>query len=158
MGIRTTLVLIGAISLFGCKSPNTPTAGDKQTVPSRVYYYFPKTNVYFDSTEKIIYYFDSTKKSWQTAHSPNAMPTDLGKGARISHPSQPVWSDNKEHQLEYSAILYADSSDFKTPKVKKQAPVVKQQHEQPPPAPKKKIRVKDFFDRLFHKKRRSERH
>lgn len=151
-------LMIVILSVFSCNSPSkqTPakkTPADKQnaTATSHVYYYFPKSNVYFDTTARIIYYFDSTKKGWQTAHSPKGIQSDLGKGAVITNPSQPVWANNKEHRLEYSVELYADSADFKGPK-----PVKKTQVAKPQPQvqqEKKKSSVKRFFDKIFHRRR-----
>jgi len=150
ISMKGILVLMIVLSVYSCNSKKNEAAKEQQSVVTHVFYYYPKPNIYLDTTSKTYFYFDSTKKGWQTVHLPTGMEDDMGKGVLIPHPSKPVWSDNREHRLEYSVTLYADSSDFKSPKVAKKPVVIK--HEEKPQ--QKKSKVRNFFDRLFHKKRK----
>jgi len=70
----------------------------------------------------------------------------------IDSPSQPVWKDNANHKLIYSAVLYASPND--TVQKKEPKPVVK-----PVDSSAKKEEhksgIRRFFDKIFGKKKKN---
>ena len=104
-------VLIAVLLLAGCRDKKA----EEKTV-AHGYYYFPKPNVYYDTADKNFIYFDTATREWITGSLPTQIVrSDMGRSILIDSAPQPVWSANRQHQLVYSAKLYADSSDFKKP-------------------------------------------
>jgi len=96
------------IALAGCKDEPADNASDEP----HVYYYYPKPNIYLDSTSSNFIRFDSATKNWQ--EQPVAsITTDLGKSVRIDSPYNPVWTNNGDHRTTYSVMLYRYKADLK---------------------------------------------
>ncbi|MGE5519898.1 MAG: hypothetical protein ACM3VS_08240 [Candidatus Dadabacteria bacterium] len=106
---RTALLTIIILLITACNHKVDKTA----VALVHGYFYYPKPNVYYDTTEKTFIYFDSSSANWKKGNLPIPLQSDLGKSVLITNPSSPVWNENKEHRLIYSVALYADSSDFK---------------------------------------------
>lgn len=148
------LIIIGSIS---CRS-------DKQedVEVRHGYYFFPKSNVYYDTADKNFIYFDTGARQWQQGNLPPAfIQSELGKSVLLDTFPVPVWSGNKEHQLIYSARLYGDSSDFKKPpppvvaeKPKKKTP--KTDTVEDTPGGRQKTKVGQLLERIFGQKRNSD--
>lgn len=117
------------------------------------YYFYPRANVYFDSANMDFIFQGNDGQTWQTeTQIPAAMQALLDKNIRIDSPSTPVWKDNENHRLLFSALLYTSPSD--TQEIKKPAVL-------PPPkdtVEKKKERkgLRKFFDKIFNRKKRKE--
>src|SRR5215218_7557781 len=103
-------ILFFSLILFACgngeEEKKTPA-----TLPPQ-YYYYPRANVYFDSANKDYLFAANDGTSWQTAKQiPNIVQGLMDKSVFISNPPQPVWKDNEQHRLIYSAVLYATPED-----------------------------------------------
>ncbi|HVK97404.1 MAG TPA: hypothetical protein VM368_06275 [Flavisolibacter sp.] len=150
------LIYILAIAIMiGCNAEKKEDAPVEKT--SAVFYYYPKTNVYFDTSKKVFHFFDSSTNKWESGDLPAALYADLGKASTIVNPAQPVWVDNKNHRLIYSAALYADSTDFK----KKTTTVSAQPKKRVDtttiePEKKKETKVGKFIRKVFGKKKQAE--
>src|SRR5918993_4211375 len=80
--------------------------------PPPKYYFFPKANVYFDSVNKDYLFLTNESRTWSTAKQiPDVMQSMMDKSVLIDSPSTPVWKDNQNHKLVYSALLYASPND-----------------------------------------------
>lgn len=135
--------------LFGVAC-NSNTA-EKKADAAHGYYYYPKPNVYFDTTDKTFFFFDTTKKNWISGNLPSHLQRDLGKSALVANAPDPVWTDNKNHRLVYSATLYSDSTDFKEDSSKKEK-ATKKSTSKKTTEKKKKNKVSEFFKKIFGKK------
>ena len=123
-------------------------------LPSPQYYFFPKANVYFDSANKDYLFLGSDGKTWITQKQiPAAMQTLMDKSVFIDSPAQPVWKDNANHRLVYSAALYLSPNDTVEKKIVKpvertvviDSSVKKEEH---------KSGIRRFFDKIFHRKKK----
>jgi hypothetical protein len=153
--MKIVFIIICSITLLiGCNSATSNKESSADTIVKTAFYYYPKRNIYFDTTNKQFIFYDSTSNKWNTGNLPAELYADLGKSSTIENPTQPVWLDNKNHRLIYSAALYADSTDFK-----KKAPVKKTKNtavKDGPAEPKKKTKVGEFLKKIFGKKKKEE--
>lgn len=120
------------------------------------YYYFPRANVYVDSANKDYLFLANDGKTWQTAKQiPAAMQVMMDKSVLIEKPTQPVWQDNENHRLVYSALLYATASDTtrKAPPKPKEA-ASKPAADSAKEAGKERKGLRKFFDKLFGKNKK----
>ncbi|HVE60881.1 MAG TPA: hypothetical protein VNA26_03630 [Chitinophagaceae bacterium] len=102
-------VVLGLIALGGCSKKTSPEVIEA----GQTYYFYPKANVYFDTTVGN-YIFQGPDGGWHAnAKLPAEKQTLLEKNIIISNPELPVWKNNDAHQLLYSAALYSTSADFK---------------------------------------------
>lgn len=119
------------------------------------YYYFPRANVYIDSANNDFIFLGNDGKTWQTAKQiPAAMQALMDKNVFIENPSQPVWQDNENHRLVYSALLYATPHDTTS----KAAPGPTVMRPDPPQdtvqeAEKERKGLGKFFDKIFGRKK-----
>lgn len=92
-------------------------------------------------------------KTWQSEKQiPAVMQALLDKNVLIITPSKPVWKDNENHKLVYSALLYASPTD--TQEIKKPVIIVA-------PAPKDTVVKKKerkglgrFLNKIFGRKKK----
>lgn len=151
--IRFGLFLLASIFCFACgdNDAKTTTPPAMKPNPTPVYYFFPKANVYFDSANKDYLFLGNDGTTWITQKQiPAAMQPVMDKSVLVEAPSQPVWKDNANHKLIYSAVLYASPADTveeKAPPVIKPDTVVKKE--------KKRSGIRRFFDKLFGKKKKN---
>lgn len=146
------MLLILALVLFSPKDQERLLGHDRPPIP-HVYYYYPKANFYYDSTDSEYILWDSTKANWTESNELPLQQVDLGKRVRLGEAPQPVWKENQQHRLIYSVSLYSDAEDFKRPK--------KQEQEKPnivaePEQIKKKTGLKKFFERIFPPKKKKD--
>lgn len=125
-------------------------------LPSPEYYFYPKANVYFDSVNKTYVFLGNDGKTWQQEKQiPAVMQVLMDKNVFISKPSSPVWKDNENHKLVYSALLYAAPAD--TQEAKKPVIVFT-----PPPVKDAVVKKKEhkglrrLFDKIFGRKKKKE--
>lgn len=119
--------------------------------PAPKYYFFPKANVYFDSVNKDYLFLTNEGKTWSTAKQiPYVMQPMMDKSVLIDSPSTPVWKDNQNHKLVYSALLYASPND-----------TIQKKDPPPPPKPatadtvkKEKKGLRKFLDKIFGRKKK----
>ncbi|HEV7329688.1 MAG TPA: hypothetical protein VGN63_01510 [Flavisolibacter sp.] len=152
---------ISAIILLFLLTSCNQGAGEENTDEGEAtaphqYYYFPKANVYIDSANNEYVFLANDGKTWQTAKQiPSAMQALMDKNVFIENPSEPVWEDNENHRLVYSALLYATPNDTTKKEVPK--PTVSTQ---PKPSKdtvaeteKERKGLRKFFDKIFGKKK-----
>lgn len=148
-------VLIGIVIIGGAYLSLTP---GKQKISKEyrphVYYYYPKANMYYDSTEDTYINWDSVEHDWKISSNLPVNAGEIGRSVKIDHPADPVWSDNSNHRMIYAVSLYTSKKDLKKEQkndgrvavrtVDKQASAEKE---------KKRSGIRKFFDRLFAKKK-----
>ncbi len=101
--------MVGLVALIGCSSKKT---APKPIEAGQTYYFYPKANVYFDTTAGN-YLFQDLDGNWETnAKLPADKQSLLEKNIIINNPELPVWKNNDAHQLLYSAALYSNKTDF----------------------------------------------
>lgn len=87
--------------------------------------------------------------AWQSAKQiPAVVQGLMDKSVLVPNPPQPVWKDNENHKLLYSALLYATPNDTV---VKKQIPKPVAKQKIPEEKEKKKDRkgLRRFIDKIF---------
>jgi hypothetical protein len=90
-----------------------PGKGDESNKVKTVYFY-PKANVYYQVGTGKYMFFDEEGKAWKlTKNFSEEQKLSLGEKAVIENPPSPVWKNNAEDRLIYSANLYSSPSDIK---------------------------------------------
>ena len=150
------VILLGAFLIFFRKTESKSFKSDRP-VKAHTYYYYPKANFYYDSTEGNYICWDSTNTEWQKTDKLPVQEVDLGKRVRIGETTDPVWKENQHHRLVYSVSLYSNPKDFK----KKEKPVVvataKTDSADVLEKDDKKSGVKKFFEKIFPPKKKKEK-
>lgn len=144
-------LLIVCFIFFSCSDnkaeQNTPAP------PPPIYYFYPKANVYFDTVNRDYVFLGSDGKTWTAEKQiPAAMQSMMDKSILLDTFSQPVWKDNQNHRLIYSAVLYAvpeDTIEKKPLPIAEQKPVDAEVDEK-----KEKKGLRKFLDKLFGKKKK----
>ena len=145
--------LLLSVFCFACTNKKAETIVVATPAPSPKYYFFPKANVYFDSVNKDYLFLTNESKTWSTAKQiPDVMQSMMDKSVLIDSPSSPVWKDNQNHKLVYSALLYASPNDT----VENKAPPTVQKPVSPEPVKKEKKGLRKFLDKIFGKKKNKE--
>jgi hypothetical protein len=146
--IGFSLLLVGAIDPNKVKSSGKPV------------YYYPQSNVYFDTGNAIYTQFTEEDGWMQSENITEDLKNNLGTKAIIHNPSNPVWANNAEDRMLYSIVLYAGDGNL-LEKYRKDAlaslpkkPVEKIQ-EPKKEDEKQKGGIRRFFDKLFGKKKDS---
>ncbi len=144
------LIAFGVVALISCsKQP-----GPKEIEAGQTYYFYPKANVYFDTTAGN-YIFLGEDGNWQTSIK---LPADkqslLEKNIIINNPELPVWKNNDVHKLLYSATLYSTAADFKEEEKialsnKKDLPIEKAEEKDKD----NKTGIGKFFNKIFKGKK-----
>ena len=148
---RTCSFLIGyaCLVLWGCSA-------DKPVVPGlgARFFYYPKTNVYFDAHLLNYSYSLDSGRTWQSmqADSASTRPLSLGGEIEIKGSKEEPWEDNITHRSMYGGTLYnvltrdtillADNTIKEEKKPVTKLPAAE--------APKKK---KNIFQKIFGKKK-----
>ena len=150
------MLLVGALLVFSSKKEKNFINNDRpRSVKLHTYYYYPKANFYYDSTEGKYICWDSTAVEWKKTDKLPVQQADLGKTVRIGESAEPVWKENHQHRLIYSVSLYSDPEDFK-----KEEKIVVAENEKSniPKSQKteKKSGVRKFFERIFPPKKKKD--
>lgn len=151
---RILLLSASVFLLSACGNGTQHENKEAVTLLPPQYYYYPKANVYFDSANKE-YLFQSTDSlSWQTAKQiPAVVLAMMDKNVLIPHPADPVWRDNENHRLVYSAVLYATASDTvaekKAPKPAKKTFTLPTQDSTESAEKKEKKGLGKLLDKIF---------
>ena len=107
---RYFLIIVCALFVVACNDDKSAEQKPQRLPPQ--YFYFPRANVYFDSSNKEYLFLANDSANWQTAKQiPNVMQGLMDKSVYVSNPQQPVWKDNEKHRLIYSSLLYATAED-----------------------------------------------
>jgi len=109
-----TFIAFLVICVLGYIVYRTIAGKDDKTSQVKTVYFYPKTNVYYQVGTGKYLFFDGEKKSWvQTKDFSEEQKLSLGEKAVIENPPTPVWKNNAEDRLIYSATLYSSPSDIK---------------------------------------------
>ena len=122
--------------------------------PPPKYYFYPKANVYFDTVNKDYIFLGSDGATWTSGKEiPAAMHSMMDKSVLLDTFTQPVWKDNQNHRLIYSAVLYRSPNDTVE---KKPDPVVQKPVANVDTTEQKKEKkgLRKFLDKLFGKKKK----
>src|SRR5690242_3993890 len=123
---RFFFFLAFGVFCFACNNDKTEqtSVSAHTALPPPQYYFFPKANVYFDSANKDYIFLGNDGKTWITQKQiPAVVQSLMDRSVYIGSPSQPVWKDNADHKLIYSAALYMSPND--TVQKKEPKPVAK---------------------------------
>ena len=152
--MRSYFLLMICFLAFACGESEVKSKAVAAPPPPPKYYYYPKANVYFDTVNKDYIFLGSDGATWTSGKAiPAAMQSMMDKSVLLDTFSQPVWKDNQNHRLIYSAVLYRSPNDTIE---KKPEPVVLK----PAPGPdsvgekKEKKGLRKFLDKLFGKKKK----
>ncbi|MDQ3278047.1 MAG: hypothetical protein M3Q06_06960 [Bacteroidota bacterium] len=155
MNRQVTLFFV-FICLVACNGKAEKAEPESPATLPPQYYYFPKANVYVDSANRAYLFLANDGKTWQSAKQiPAAMQALMDKSVLIQNPAQPVWENNENHRLVYSALLYATASDT----TKKEAPKSKivsskSEEDSVKEAAKDRKGLRKFFDKIFGKNKK----
>lgn len=129
----------------------------KKVTPSTYsFYYYPKANVYFNTTENN-YIFPDENGNWKVAKDlPQTKSYVLDKKVDMNSSSIDIWKENEKHRMVHAVSLYASESDLKQPPVERYSPApaasksdtISRKEE-----PKKQDGIKGFFKKIFKKKK-----
>lgn len=148
------VVLLGILFVFSTKTGKKAISGDRpKAVSLHTYYYYPKANFYYDSTEGKYVCWDTSTVQWRKTNQLPVQEVDLGKRVRIGESAEPVWKENQQHRLIYSVSLYSDPEDFK----KEQKTVIAASEKSNAPKSEKvekKSGMKKFLERIFPPKKK----
>lgn len=149
MMMRTVLILISCIFYFACNDNKAETVVPAPPPPK--YYFYPKANVYFDSVNKDYVFLTNDGITWQTQKQiPAAMQAIMDKNVLIDSPSMPVWKDNDDHKLLYSALLYVNPADT----MQKKEPKAAVQKAVTDTVKKQKKGLGKLLDKIFGRKKK----
>jgi hypothetical protein len=117
---RLFFLFAPVIFYSSCSSGKQPEVEAESTSLPPQYYYYPKANVYFDSANKIYFFQSGDSLTWQSAQQiPAVVMALMDKNVFIADAQEPVWQNNANHRLVYSAVLYATPNDTLQKKVVK---------------------------------------
>jgi hypothetical protein len=156
MNRQFLLVFSWMVFLFACSDSKEQTTDEAGAALPPLYYYYPRANVYFDSANKVFFFQTGDSAAWQSARQiPAVVQALMDKSAFIQSPSDPVWQDNENHRLVYSASLYATPADTVAKK-----PVTKVVAKKPEKRPdstsvlkKERKGLGKFIEKIFSRKK-----
>ena len=147
--LRSFALVIICFSFFACNDNKAEKVAAAPPPPK--YYFYPKANVYFDTVNKNYVFLGSDGQTWTTEKEiPAAMQSMMDKSVLLDSFSQPVWKENQNHRLIYSAALYAKPED--TIERKPDPPPVAKAPEKD--AKKENKGLRKFLDKIFGKKKK----
>ncbi len=138
------LIIAGLIS---CKT-------QEATSPAQRYYYYPKTNTYYDAAAlEYIYSLDSGRNWVKMKTAAESTRPALGEEVSIKETGDEIWLENETHRNMYGGTLYnvisRDTALLTAEKPKEiKKPVAKQ--DSAVSSPKKK---RNIFQKIFGKKK-----
>ena len=129
----------------------------KATPSSYSFYYYPKANVYYNTTDNN-YLFSDENGSWEVAKDlPKNKSYLLDKKVDLISTSIDIWKENEKHRMVYAVALYASDSDLKQPPAEKYSPpaaaVPRIDSIQEKDDASKEKGLKGFFKKIFKKKK-----
>lgn len=154
--IRSIPLWCALFFLFACG--NNADEKEEAALPP-LYFYYPRANVYFDSANKEYLFQAQNDTSWQSAKQiPAVVQSMMDKSVQIQDSALPVWRNNANHRLLYSALLYATPNDTvaKKPELN-QAVRQKPGASSTPAAKKEKKGLGRFIDKIFGRKKKEKK-
>ena len=164
--MMNTRFFIVAGMLFICASCtnnkiNPPVPAEKKME----FYYYPKTNMYYDVTNKKYLYSLDSSKTWLSENNESGnIPATLGNKHVIYSNTDSIWMYNAEHRKTYKGRLYHIikvnndlPSSYKDAREKKRSlkSTTKKTSDKQTDSAAPKKGIRGFFNRLFgkHKKK-----
>ncbi len=153
---------LGVIILSSCgekKSETTATSGKGVMT----FYYYPKTNVYYDVSNSSYFYSIDSGRNWTVLKDSVGQKTRiLGKQVIIKSSTNDIWRDNELHRKMYGGVLInltsnRDSARNKNGALKGKLSLKKKKLLTPADSiliPDDHPKRRNFFQRLFGKKRK----
>lgn len=127
------------------------------------FYYYPEKNVYYDVTNKNFVYSIDSARTWNAMKGDITDETPLGKREVIVSTSDSVWNDNDNHRKQFGGTLYnisnTNDSIGEATEVTERKVVKKGKERTSKKASvekEKKQPVKDFFKKLFGRKKKND--
>lgn len=144
--VRPLIIL--SFCIYACGNNKAEQAAPAPLPPK--YYFYPKANLYFDTVNKDYVFQSNDGKAWVSQKQiPAALQAMMDKMVLLDTFSQPVWTNNDNHKLVYSALLYATPNDtVERKEVVVQKPVTDT-------VKKEKKGLAKFFDKLFGRKKKN---
>ena len=152
--MRSYFLIVLCAFCFACNDNRAKETTAVAPPPPPIYYYYPKANVYFDTVNKNYVFLGNDGVTWTSGKEiPAAMHSMMDKSVLLDTFTQPVWKDNQNHRLIYSAVLYRSPNDTIE---KKPEPVVQKPAANPNVGEEKKEKkgLRKFLDRIFGKKKK----
>ncbi len=104
--MKRIIWLVAIIASIGFVSLQLSCSSNKQKQEVKFYYY-PKTNIYFDVAKKDYIYSLDGGKAWGIINnSMDKEPATLGKRVVIYSPVDSIWKQNEVHRKQYGGNLY----------------------------------------------------
>lgn len=150
--LRSFALILICFSFFACNDNKAEEVVPAPPPPK--YYFYPKANVYFDTVNRNYLFLGSDGQTWTTGKEiPAAMQSMMDKSVLIDSFSQPVWKDNQNHRLIYSAALYAKPEDTIERKTAP-PPVAKEPDNKEGDVKKEKKGLRKLLDKIFGRKKK----
>jgi len=152
-------IIIVSIGLV-CLQISCTSTKQKQEVK---FYYYPKTNVYFDVVKKDYIYSLNGGKTWAVINNTiDKEPATLGERVVIYSPVDSIWKQNEVHRKQYDGTLYNIINENNIASVggivtEKRAAVYKSNKARVvtnKPAPRTPKKKKTFFQKIFGKNKK----
>jgi hypothetical protein len=155
---RLILFFIALVFLVGCSGGKEAVDAEESSTLPPQYYYYPKANVYFDSANKTYFFQSGDSLHWQSAQQiPAVVLALMDKSILIDDGQDPVWTNNANHRLVYSAVLYATPNDTVAKKVVRSEKKPSASADSSAEADKKARKgIGGFFDKIFGRKKKKE--
>ncbi|MDB5232079.1 MAG: hypothetical protein JWN76_2884 [Chitinophagaceae bacterium] len=123
------------------------------------FYYYPKSNIYYDVDNKHYLAFNDSSNSWQSLDTLTRQQlVSLGKRILINHPADPVYKNNDNDRMIYSVALYVPPAVIHEKFIEDSLNSIPKpiyipgefDTENPNGQPKKKGFLKKLFENIFH--------
>lgn len=163
-----TIIVLAIMGILGYIGFSANKPGKAQLPKSGLVYYYPKANVYYEVGTGQYAYFNAASNSWkETKAFSEEQKLSLGERAIIQKPSSPLWKNNADDRMVYSARLYGAAQNLQqkfredslnslpkptatvTPVVKKTKPATVEKD-----SVKTKSGIARFFEKLFKGKKK----
>jgi hypothetical protein len=154
--VKLILVLVFIAAFSGCSQQEAHVQGN-------AFYFYPKPNIYYDIEKKEYYVFSSAGNKWEikTALTENEKAM-LGEKVVIDTPSVPVYANNADHRILYSASLYSDEREIREKYIEDSLKSVPKKPDTTAGKKKevldeKESGIKKFFKKIFGKNKEEEK-
>ena len=124
--------------------------------------YYPEANIYFDKEKETYIAFADESRRWERVKQlTDQQKQTLGRSVLVNDPTDPVWKQNSDHKVIYSALVYTSPDEVQRKFVEdsirdlppKPKPVKKEEPVEEVKEEKKKSGIARFFQRIFGKKK-----
>jgi len=111
-------IILGLVFLFAIAGASKLSAQETQKV---TFYYYPSSNVYFNTTASDYWYYDETTKGWVEVKTlPTTITLEKTPRYTVYYNGTDVWKDNAEHVKRYKVKDNGELKEKKSKDEKKQ--------------------------------------